>query len=817
MELRKYDPAEIEKKWQEIWEKEKLNQVDIKVAKKPFYNLMMYPYPSAEGLHVGNMYAFTASDIYGRFKKLQGYDVLEPIGLDGFGIHSENYALKVGRHPKEHAEITEKNFYSQLHKIGAMFDWSRTVETYAPNYYKWTQWIFVQMFNKGLAYRGKSLVNWCPTCKTVLSDEQVIDGKCERTGDVVEKREMEQWLFKITDYAERLLDNLDKLDWSEKILTTQRNWIGRKEGVEITYEIDGLAETLTVFTTRPDTNFGATFVVIAPDHSKALSLTTDENKENVSKYIKDSLKKTPEERISEGRKKTGAFTGRFAINQLTGRKMPIWVSDFVLANFGTGAVVGVPGHDKRDFEFAKEFDIKIVRVVRGKDGDESEIKSLDQVQEDEGVMINSGFLNGLEIHEAISKAMDYLEENGFGKRVVSYHLRDWLISRQRYWGPPIPMIFCKKCGWSAVPEEELPVLLPDIQDYQPEGNGKGPLAKHPEFYKTKCPKCGGEAERETDVCDTFLDSSWYFLRYPSVGDDKEAFNQEVTKKWLPVDMYTGGAEHAVLHLMYSRFVTMVLHDLKFLEFEEPYKRFFAHGLLIKDGAKMSKSKGNVVNPDEYIARYGADALRLYLMFMGPVAQGGDFRDSGMESMRRWVGRIYETISEQIENSASNDDQDIALELSKLIQKVEGALESRTYNVGIARLMEFFNWLSKYSGKMSDLQIKTVLTIISPLAPFVSEELYQNLTAKSRGKNKKFESIHQQSWPVIDKKFLVDSKAKVAVAINGKNRGVFEVDSQISEKDMVEVAKNDPKIAKYLENMEIKKIVFVPGKVLNFVI
>ncbi len=749
---KKYEPVEVEAKWRDVWEKEKLDQVDIKGAKKPFYNLMMFPYPSAEGLHVGNMYAFTASDIYGRLKRLQGYDVLEPIGLDGFGIHSENFALKIGRHPKEHAVITEKNFYAQLHKIGAMFDWTKTVETYAPNYYKWTQWVFIQMFKAGLAYRGKANVNWCPTCKTVLSDEQVVDGKCERTGDLVEKREMEQWFFKITDYADRLLNNLEHLDWSEKILTTQKNWIGKKEGAKIKFgEIE-------VFTTRPDTIFGATFLVLSPEHPIAKKLSINIGGDET---VKD-----------------GADTGLKVTNPATGEQIPVWVSNYVLSGTGTGAIMAVPHFDERDREFAEKYNLPIKEI---------------------------------EVDEEI---FEKLITQGNAQKQTNYHLRDWLLSRQRYWGAPIPMIFCEKDGWQPVPESELPIILPDIKDYQPEGNGKGPLAKHPEFYKTTCPKCGGEALRETDVCDTFLDSSWYFLRYPSVGDDKEPFNPQLTKKWLPVDMYTGGAEHAVLHLMYSRFVTMVLHDLKFIDFEEPYKRFFAHGLLIKDGAKMSKSKGNVINPDEYIAKFGADALRLYLMFMGPVAQGGDFRDSGMEAMRKWVTRVYEIGSNQ---GSEVEDSEVSREVSRLVFKAEQAIENRTYNVAIARMMEFFNWLSKEKKTMTREQLKVVLTVLSVFAPYVAEELYQNVTVKNRGKSEKFESIHKQSWPVIDSQHLEDATAKIAVSVNGKTRGVLEIEGQLTEEEVVKLAKVDVNVSKYLAGQEIKKVIYVPGKILNFVI
>jgi len=718
-----FDHKKIEAKWQKKWRESGVYKVDLKNPKKKFYNLMMFPYPSAEGLHVGNMYAFTGADLHGRFKAMQGYEVFEPIGLDGFGIHSENYAIKIGKHPAEQAKVSQKRYYEQLARIGNRFAWDYRLETYDPDYYKWTQWLFVQMFKHGLAYRKKSLVNWCPSCKTVLADEQVEGGRCERCKAETEKKETFQWFFKITEYSQRLLDNIDKIDWPERIKTAQRNWIGRKEGINITYKIKGLKETVTCFTTRPDTNFGATFVVIGPEHKLVKTLIKKADKqtgEKIKAYVDKAVKKSEIERLAEGRKKTGVDTGFKAINDLTGFKMPIYVTDFVLGHVGTGAVVGVPGHDKRDFEFTQEFGLKVIRVVVAKDGDKGPITKLEQVQEEEGKMINSGFLNGMEIKKAIGVMMDHLEKRGVGKRVVEYRLRDWCISRQRYWGPPIPMIECKKCGWVAEKEENLPVKLPMVKDYKPTGDGKSPLEKASKnWLEVKCPKCGGKAKRETDVSDTFLDSAWYFLRYPSVKNDKQVFDKALTKKWLAVDAYIGGAEHAVLHLMYSRFVTMALKDWGYLSFEEPFPFLYGHGLIIKDGAKMSKSRGNVVIPDECMDKYGVDALRMYLMFIGPYNQGGDFQDTGIQGMSRFLSKVWQLC----EKKGKKEKGEKVRRLQHMtVKRVTKAMEKLRYNVAIAGLMEYVNGLKQAGG--DEAAVKALVLMLAPMAPYMAEEMWE---------------------------------------------------------------------------------------------
>ncbi len=848
-----YDHNGIEAKWQKAWSDKKTDVTDIEQAKRPFYNLMMFPYPSAEGLHVGNMYAFTGTDIYGRFKRMQGYDVFEPIGLDGFGIHSENYALKVGKHPIEQAKRSEKNFYRQLRAIGCMYDWSRTVETYDPGYYRWTQWFFVHMFRRGLAYRAKAEVNWCPSCKTVLADEQVIDGKCERCGNIVVKKALEQWFFRITAYAGKLLENIEKLKWSEKVLVAQRNWIGKKEGINTVYPVVDDKGTqvgeVTCFTTRPDTNFGASFVVLSPEHpfiTQVLKVLKNEQADRIRRYVSDAKKISPQDRIAQGRKKTGVATGLYCMNKLNNYRMPLYISDFVVMGVGTAAVVGVPGHDMRDFEFAQAMKLPIIRVVVGPDGDKSPITRPEQVQEDAGIMINSAFLDGMPIDRAISAMMDHLEKNGWGKRVTTYHLRDWLISRQRYWGPPIPMIHCASCerankgeradmpGWYAVAEKDLPVELPYIEDYKPGDDGVAPLAKHKEFYHVVCPACGATARRETDVSDTFLDSSWYFLRYPSTRSARSGqvpFDPQITKKWLPVTLYTGGAEHSVLHLMYSRFVWMCLYDWGYLDFsakgrpasgwEEPFPNFFAHGLVIKEGAKMSKSKGNVVNPDEYIKLYGTDALRMYLMFMGPFADGGDFRDSGMEGMSRWVRRVWRMATSSLESSTQRKVSDtLTKALHKTIKKVGSDTETRHYNTAIAAMMEFTNLVSDEGGTLPITMLKDFLLILAPYAPHLTEELWSRLNAEDPRRNAPGErwSIHHQSWPSYDPKYLLEDTISVVVQVNGKFRDTIEIDTEnASSQEKIEAkARSSEKVQKFLKGARFKKIIFVPKKLMNFV-
>jgi len=817
----------IESKWRKFWEEKAIYKTDLKNAKKPFYNLMMYPYPSAEGLHVGNVYAFTGADIYGRFRRMQGYDVFEPIGFDSGGIHSENYAISVGVHPKIQIPKNVSAFRKQLHMIGNMFDWDHTVDVMQPDYYKWTQWLFTKMFKAGLAYKKRASVTWCPSCKTTLSDEQTVEegGKrvCERCGTAVVKKELEQWFFRITKYAEKLLQNTYKLDWSQKVLLAQRNWIGKSEGIIIKYQIPNSNNQISVFTTRPDTNFGATFIVLAPEHkfvSNIINKASNDKRKEIENYIKISKSRSEMERISEGREKTGVFTGLYCINQLTGKKMPLWISDFVLGHVGTGAVVGVPGHDQRDFEFAQKFKLPIMRVVVGKDGDKSAITKVEQVQEEEGTIINSGFLNGLEIHKATVKIMDYLEEKGWGKRQIAYKLRDWCISRQRYWGPPIPMIYCPDHNWQPVEEKNLPVLLPDTNDYLPaDAGGRSPLARIPAFVNTKCPLCGKPAVRETDVSDTFLDSSWYFLRYPSTRSARSGqvpFDPEITKKWLPVSQYTGGAEHSVLHLLYSRFVTMALHDMGYLEFEEPFPHFYSHGLIIKDGAKMSKSRGNIVNPDTYIAKFGADALRAYLMFLGPFSQGGDFRDSGMIGMYKFLKRVYNLSLKSITNNKKMG-HNLQRLLHQTIKKVGQDYSNFKYNTAISALMILVNsWQDNLEEASLEL-VKTVSLIMAPLTPHLAEELWSHFAKASR--DKQLSSVHQQTWPKFDPKLITEDQITIVIQVNGKIRDKLIVGAHHdapAKEEIITLAQKSERVLKFLAGKKVRKAIFIPGKLVNLV-
>ncbi|MEK6571174.1 MAG: leucine--tRNA ligase, partial [Bacteroidota bacterium] len=751
----RYPFRNIEAKWHKYWETNRSNQPDLHTAPRPFYNLMMFPYPSAEGLHVGNVFAFVGSDIYGRTKKLQGYDVFEPIGFDAFGIHSENYALSVKQHPSQLVPRNISNFTRQLKQVGLMHDWSHMVDTTSPNYYKWTQWIFLQMYKAGLAYRKKAPVNWCPECKTVLADEQVINGECERhPGVTVLKKELPQWFFKITAYAQKLLDNLSWIDWSDTTRQAQAKWIGRSEGAEINFPVAGSGEMIKVFTTRPDTVFGATYMVLAPEHPLVGSLTSPNLRKAVEDYVTNAKRKDFVQRTDVTREKTGVLVGSYAINPANDARIPIWVADYVLMEYGTGAIMAVPAHDQRDYEFARKYDLNIVEVISP---DCSEGHVTKAAHEGEGVLINSGQFNGIGSQEAMHKITEWLAEKGAGHATVNYRLHDWCISRQRYWGPPIPIIHCDRCGIVPVPEKDLPVLLPEMENYAPDDTGKAPLARIESFVKTKCPQCGGNARRETDVSDNFLDSGWYFLRYPSTDYEEAPFEPTLTRKWLPVDMYIGGNEHAVLHLMYTRFLCMALHDMGHLHFDEPFKRFRAHGLIIKDGAKMSKSKGNIVIPDEYVERYGSDTFRMYLMFLGPYQEGGDFRDSGIIGLFRFLERVYSLVDEPLYDGPSTDGE-LLTEMHETIKQVTEDIESLKYNTAIARLMEYLNAMKKGTARQK-VFVETLALLLAPFAPHLAEELWEKLGYR--------ESVFNARWPGYDEERIEKDVVTIVLQVNGK--------------------------------------------------
>lgn len=830
--IQNYQPQTIQLRWQEKWEEWGVYQPNLDTAKKPFFNLMMFPYPSAEGLHVGNLYAFTGSDIYGRFKRMQGYNVFEPFGLDGFGIHSENYALKAGRHPKQQAAISQEHFYDQMRMTGIGIDWSRKLESYDPRYYKWTQWLFTELFKAGLAYRKKQAVNYCPGCKTVIADEQVIAGECERCGSLVEQRELEQWFFRITAYAKQLLENIENLDWSEKVKIAQTNWIGKSEGALIKFLIDGSGLSVKAFTTRPDTLFGVTFLVVSPEHP----LTKKMQKNEVIEYLNSVKTKSTEERLSNDKEKQGVFSGLYATHPLTNERVPIWVADYVLMDYGTGAIMAVPAHDKRDYDFATKYNLPIKSVIEQPDNVTNEFHP------GSGTLINSGEWDNWQMPQDIDKVINWLENKGIASKNVNYHLRDWLISRQRYWGPPIPMIYCKNCankgkswfsehsekkpedwntdGWYPVEVASLPVLLPDVEEWKPMGTGKAPLANFPEFYKTTCPSCKGEAVRETDVSDNFLDSSWYFFRYTSTELDNEAFSNERVAKWLPVDMYIGGAEHSLLHLLYTRFVTHFLAKRGFIDFTEPFSRFYAHGLIIKEGAKMSKSKGNVVVPDLYINKYGADTLRSYLMFLGPFSQGGDFRDSGIEGMDRFLKRVWKLVQETKVKAGKIDKEDkLDKFMHKTIKEVTLDMENLRYNTALAHLMEYYNELHSHKQSISPVHLKTFVLLIAPFAPHMGEELWQFLNDRQIEDIGAQDSVHVQKWPDFDESKLKMDVKNIVVQFNGKTRGLLTlaVSKINSQKDVEQAVKSDSRLNRYLENKDIKKVIYVEGRLINFVI
>jgi len=810
--LSRYQPQEFEKKWVEEWDKQNTYKSKIQNQNdKKSYVLAMFPYPSGAGLHVGHVRNYTGTDVVARYFRMNGHSVLHPMGWDAFGLPAENAAVKAKKNPMDMVPEHIATFKKQMKSLGFSYDWGREFTTTDPEYYKWTQWLFIQFYKMGLLYKKNAPINYCPKCKTGLAEEEVLaDGTHERCGNKIEKRDLPQWVFKITKYADRLLSDLEGLDWPKGILEMQRNWIGKKEGININYKIKSSNEIITCFTTRPDTNFGATFIVLAPEHEFVKKI----NKEDVKKYVKETASKSEQERLNENKKKTGVFTGFYAINNLNGKEIPVWVSDFVLSGFGTGAVVGVPAHDLRDYDFAKEFGIEIIRVVVGKDGDKSKIIKREQVQEEEGTMINSEFLNGLDIHIATKKIMDYLEEKGWGKRVTTYHLRDWIFSRQRYWGEPIPMVECEKCGWQPLPEDQLPLKLPYVDSYEPTETGESPLSVIPEFVNTKCPKCGGEAKRETDTMPNWAGSCWYFLRFPDSKNDKQPWSNEAMKQFSPVDWYLGGAEHAVLHLLYSRFWVKALYDLKLLNFKEPFLRLRNQGMILaEDHRKMSKSFGNVINPDDVISEFGADALRIYEMFMAPFNQEISWATKSLQGSYRFVKRIWD-LFQQYNNGtmkqSNNEDKQLVVKLQKTIQKVTSDIPEVKFNTSIAAMMEFLNDYEKNPQGLSKENAKKFLQILAPFAPFMTEEIWKNIFAEK-------ESIHLSAWPKIEGE-IIEEEIVLPVQINGKLRDTIKVQrSNIKDQKAIEeLAMSSEKVKKYVTGKPIK-IIYVQGKILNFIV
>jgi len=803
-----YNPKEIEAKWQKKW----LEQASVKIdkddkSKEKFYVLDMFPYPSGTGLHMGHTESYTASDILYRFKKMQGFNVLHPQGFDAFGLPAENYAIKTGVHPAETTKKNMANYIRQMQSLGFDYDFDEQAITSDPEYYKWTQWIFSEFYKNGLVYKKTAKTNWCSSCQTVIANEQVVEGKCERCGTESEQKEVPTWFFKITDFAEELMAGLDKVDWPEHTKKNQRNWIGKSEGINITYDIEGLNEKITVYTTRPDTNFGATFIVVAPDSNFVKeNLDSFANFDEIKKYIEESNKKTELERISEEKKKTGSFTGLYAVNNLNGRKMPIYVNDFVLASVGTGAVVGVPGHDIRDFEFAKEKSLDIIRVVVGTDGDISPITKSEQVQEESGKMINSEFLDGLDIKEAKEKIKDYIEEKGWGKRVVNYRLRDWSISRQRYWGCPIPIVYSPEGEPHLVPEEHLPWKLPEDVDFVP--IGISPLAKSEELKKRTEEIFGKGWTAEYDTMDTFVDSAWYFLRYPDSHNAKEFCSQERRDKWLPVDVYIGGEEHTYLHLLYARFVVKALNKIGHLNFDEPFLKLRHQGMVLdKFGKKMSKSKGNVINPDEMVEKFGADSVRTYMLFVAPLEDAVMWNEENIVGVRRFLDRAWKLQDKLIEKEEKSTQSLV----HKTIKKVTEDIENFRFNTAVSAMMILLNESEKTG--MANNDYESFLKILSPFAPHIAEEIWEKLGHK--------ESIFLSEWPKYNPELIKNEEINLVIQVNGKVRDTIRVSANISEEEAKKVAMESEKIKNHIAGKagparEIKKIIFVPGKLINIV-
>jgi leucyl-tRNA synthetase len=819
----RYPFSEIEAKWQKYWEDNKVYKTDLSSADNKLYHLNMFIYPSGAKLHTGHWYHYGPSDSWGRYQKLKGKNVFEPMGYDAFGLPAENFAIKTGIHPYDSTMANIDAIRVQLKRMGCMYDWDAELMTCDPKYYKWNQWLFLQLYKKGLAYRKKAPVNWCPNDHTVLANEQVLsDGTCERCGTSVVQKNLTQWFFKITDYAEELLEGLDKIIWPEKTKLMQRNWIGKSVGAEVHFRVENSNEIISVFTTRPDTLFGVTYVVLAPEHKLVDKLTTNEFKNKVREY-RNSIKSLTEiERTSTVKEKTGIPIGTFAINPVNDEKVPIWIADYALATYGTGCVMAVPGHDERDFEFARRFNLPIRKVILQSGTNESD--ELMQAFIEPGKMINSGIFNGMDSEEGIDKIISFLEEKKFGEKKINYRLRDWLISRQRYWGTPIPIIHCEKCGEVPTNEKDLPVELPYDVHFKP--GGESPLITNEKFINAKCPKCGADAKRDPDTMDTFVDSAWYYFRFLNPHIDNDPFDKKLADKWIPVDMYVGGAEHATMHLLYARFIHKFIRDIGYTNSDEPFLHLIHQGTITNQGAKMSKSKGNVVNPDQFIENYGSDVFRMYLMFMGPYELGGDWSDKGIAGTDRFIQRTYElfhkfsdlmnqvTTENVYELDQLNDNEKLIYKkVNQTIKKYDEEINHFRFNTAIAAMMELLNELKKLELCSKEIQcytLKRFAVLLAPIAPHLSEECSTILGSK--------ESIfHKPFWFEPDPKALVEDLVSIAVQVNGKLRGTVEAPINSSQPDVKNLLLNDEKIKKHLDGKEIVKEIYVQNKIYNIVV
>lgn len=798
-----YDFTNIEKKWRKKWEDEPINKPDE--TKQKYYCLDMFPYPSGNGLHVGHWRGYVLSDVWSRYKILQGYEILHPMGWDAFGLPAENDAIKKGIHPEVGTAKNIANFKRQLHEISAVYDWDKEINTTDPNFYKWTQWIFVKMFKAGLAYEKQMPINWCPQCKTGLANEEATNGVCDRCGATVTKKNLRQWMLKITDYAERLLTDLDKLEWSEKVKKMQADWIGKSYGAEIDFEVANSSKKIKVFTTRPDTLYGATFMVVAPEHKIVQEITTDEYKAEMDKYVFNASTKSSVDRMAD-KEKTGVFTGSYGINPLNANKIPIWVSDYVLSDYGTGAIMCVPAHDDRDFEFAAKFNIPITQVII-KEGEQ--LKELDQAYTDEGVMINSGVFDGMKSSEAKETIANYLQDEGIGKKTVNYKLRDWVFSRQRYWGEPIPIIHCEHCGAVAVPEDQLPIALPKVDSYQPTGTGESPLAAIDEWVNTTCPECGSPAKRETNTMPQWAGSSWYFLRYVDNHNDEYLVSKQKADKWLPVDLYVGGIEHAVLHLLYARFYTKFLKDIGVINFDEPFHKLFNQGMVTKNGAKMSKSVGNVVSPDDLVKDYGCDSLRMYELFIGPPELDSEWDDRGIDGVYRYIKKVWKLVTEN-KNKIVKPNRDLERIRNKMVYEITNRLNNFNMNTVVSGFMEFTNNLIDIVKKSNGIDkdtLDTLIILLAPFTPHLAEELWEMTNHK--------ESVFKQKWPSYDETKMKEDTISIAVQVNGKLRTNIDINSDMNKEDVLNVAKEAVKDR--LNGLNLVKEIYVPNKIVNLVV